>query len=331
MILQPVEDESQVGEARRRALTLARALRLDSASQDRLALIVTEIASNLWRHARRGELLVVPTSPGEPTGCRVIGTDAGPGIESIERAVEDGFTTASASTRGIGGGLGAVRRLADASDIHSDPAGTTIATVIAPGWRADPSLPDCTGLIIPKPGHDRGGDGWAVHHGPERSLVMLIDVLGHGDRAAKAADAAIAAFRTAAADRIDQAEPRVSEALSERGAALLLVEVPHHNGPLSAFGIGNLRGEVVRGSDRRGIVSASGIAGQFSRRRSVLEYPWGPGSALLLSTDGLRDRSRNDEPAGLMFRAPATIAATLYRRRRRGTDDSGIVVVKARG
>ena len=329
MMLLPLAEASQVGAARRRAVDLGRARGLDGDACDRLALIVTEIGTNLVRHAVDGELLLGATEPHEPPGCHIVGMDAGPGVASLDRALEDGFTTAAEDDRGIGGGLGAIRRLSDAFDIHTDRGGTTVVASVAPGLRPGGRL-DAAGVIVPKPGTEAGGDGWALRRGRERSLVLLLDVLGHGAKAAGVADGALAAFRNASAETLEETEPAISQALAgERGAAMVLAEIPHGEGQLRALGIGNIRGEVIRGKDRSGIVSAAGIAGQMSRGKAVLSYDWRPGALLVLTTDGLRERRRDDEPAGLTGRAPMTIAATLYRRRRRGSDDSGVVVLRA--
>ena len=330
MILFPVTEASQVGAARRRAVVLARQRGLDAEAIDRLALVVTEIGTNLMRHAAEGELMLGPTEPHEPPGVHVVGTDAGPGLASVEKALEDGFTTGGAD-RSLGTGLGAIRRMSDRFDIFSDPGGTTVSASVESGDRpADPAL-RADGVIVPMPGTLCGGDAWAFRRGDARSLVVLLDVLGHGPKAAGVAERAVAAFHEAAGMTLDQVEPLLSESLAgERGAAMVLAEIRHDDETVRALGIGNIRGEIIRGRERSGIVSAAGIAGQATRRKSVLSYPWSRGALLVLSTDGLKERGRGGEPPGLLQREPMTIAATLYRRRRRGSDDSGVVVVRAR-
>lgn len=328
MISVAVTEQSQVGQAQRRALEMGRRAGLQGEVLDRLALVATEIATNLARHAVDGELLVGPTEGHEPRGCRVIGVDTGPGVPSIDKALEDGFTTATRD-RGIGGGLGAIRRMSDCFDIHSDAQGTTVVAGVAPGLKDDPP-PLVAGLTVPMPGTEAGGDAWAMRRGRDSTLVALFDVLGHGPNAAEVAETAVDAFLSDEHRGLEAVDAALSRALtSSRGAALVLVEVPHGEGPLRATGVGNIRGEVVSGASRKGIVSAAGIAGQMSRGKAVLDYEWGPGAALILSTDGLRDRPGEPFPPGLLYRSPLVVAATLYRRRRRGTDDSGIVVVRA--
>ena len=51
----------------------------------------------------------------EHLGLEIIAADNGPGIEDIEKALEDGFSTGG----GLGIGLGGVRRLMDEFEIQS--------------------------------------------------------------------------------------------------------------------------------------------------------------------------------------------------------------------
>jgi serine/threonine-protein kinase RsbT len=59
-------------------------------------------------------------------GIRVVAHDDGPGIEDVERALQDGFTTGG----GLGLGLPGARRLVDEFAIESSPGrGTTVTLV----------------------------------------------------------------------------------------------------------------------------------------------------------------------------------------------------------
>ncbi|HET7413907.1 MAG TPA: hypothetical protein VFJ18_14720, partial [Pararhizobium sp.] len=129
----------------------------------------------------------------------------------------------------------------------------------------------------------------------------------------------------------EQAEAAVSEALgADRGAAVLIVEAGACGTPLKAIGLGNIRGEIVAQGGRHGIPSAAGIAGASTRRPRVTEHDWPAGATLILTTDGLKSALRTPEPPALMHRDALTIAAAIYQRRRRDTDDCGVVVLKAR-
>ena len=110
----PIRDMSQVGEARRAAEALAADARLGDSERGTLAIIVTEAATNLARHARAGRLCLTPIGDAEGKGIEVITLDEGPGISNVGRALEDGFSTGGTS----GHGLGAMRRMASEFDIY---------------------------------------------------------------------------------------------------------------------------------------------------------------------------------------------------------------------
>ena len=53
-----VEERSQVAQARREAVALARRLSIDDAVADRLGLVVTETANNLVKHGTGGSIQI---------------------------------------------------------------------------------------------------------------------------------------------------------------------------------------------------------------------------------------------------------------------------------
>jgi serine/threonine-protein kinase RsbT len=121
--------------ARRAARALAGRLGFGTAAAEEVALAVSELATNLVRYARGGEIVLAAvgaTAPAGAAGGGVAGVhvesiDRGPGIANLAQAMEDGYSTGG----GLGGGLPAVRRLMDEFVITSDPAGTR---VVARKW-----------------------------------------------------------------------------------------------------------------------------------------------------------------------------------------------------
>src|SRR5579862_6439458 len=61
---------------------------------DEVALAVTELASNLVRHAGGGQLRFSLMEDAERRGLEITSEDDGPGIPDAERAIADGFSTA---------------------------------------------------------------------------------------------------------------------------------------------------------------------------------------------------------------------------------------------
>ncbi len=119
----PVRAQADVERARREARGLARTLRFGEEDRERIALATAELATNLVRYAREGELVLAAIEDGAGGwGIQVESRDAGPGIPDVQRVLEDGFSSGG----GLGGGLPGVRRLMHEFSITSDRHGTHV-------------------------------------------------------------------------------------------------------------------------------------------------------------------------------------------------------------
>ncbi|WP_062645907.1 ATP-binding SpoIIE family protein phosphatase [Streptomyces maremycinicus] len=123
----PVQDSTRVRDARVAAEEAAALAGLDRSRSADAALVATELATNLLKHARGGQLLVEAVAP--PSGraggplVQVAAIDHGPGMSDVPAALGDGFSTAGS----LGAGLGTCRRLSDDFDLHSLPGRGTVA------------------------------------------------------------------------------------------------------------------------------------------------------------------------------------------------------------
>jgi serine/threonine-protein kinase RsbT len=122
-----IESDADVVTARQRAREMAAGLELTSTDQTLLATAISEVARNITTYATRGEVVLsVVRDNGGREGIRVVARDNGPGIEDVERALQDGFTSGG----GLGLGLPGARRLVDEFEIESAPSeGTTVTLV----------------------------------------------------------------------------------------------------------------------------------------------------------------------------------------------------------
>jgi anti-sigma regulatory factor (Ser/Thr protein kinase) len=321
-----VADSSGSGQARRAAADLARGLAFDAHDAGRVALVVTELATNLVKHAQGGELLLHALETRDRTGIAILSLDRGPGISDARAAVQDGYST----TGTPGTGLGAVRRKASRFDLYSSPG--TGCAVLAEVWSGDRS-PDAAicvgGLNVPFPGESVSGDAWCVACDGPRTSALLVDGLGHGVLAADAARAALAAFdahpQLAPPDRLAEIH---SGLRSTRGAAAVIAEVDRSRRLLRFAGIGNISAQIATEGASRHLVSHHGTAGHHAPRIQEFQYPWSAESSLILHTDGLGSRWTLKDYPGLMRRHPGLIAGVLYRDLRRGRDDASIVVLR---
>jgi len=95
--------------------------------QTRLATVASELARNVVKYARRGQMILQRWEDARGRhGIRMIFEDRGPGIPDIEAAMRDGFTTG----RGLGKGLPGSKRLMDEFEIQSEVGKGTRITVV---------------------------------------------------------------------------------------------------------------------------------------------------------------------------------------------------------
>jgi serine/threonine-protein kinase RsbT len=130
-----IESDADVVTARQRARELAAGLELSSTDQTLLATAISEVARNITTYAQRGEVLVSVVHEEDRRGIQVVARDQGPGIEDIDRALQDGYTTGG----GLGLGLPGARRLVDDFTIDSAPGRGTTVTLVK--WSRSQSRP----------------------------------------------------------------------------------------------------------------------------------------------------------------------------------------------
>ena len=123
----PIESDGDVVTARQRARAMASALELTSTDQTLLATAISEVARNITAYAVRGEVVLsVIEDDGGRRGIRVIARDQGPGIENLELALQDGYTSGG----GLGLGLPGARRLVHDFEIETALGRGTKVTLV---------------------------------------------------------------------------------------------------------------------------------------------------------------------------------------------------------
>jgi len=323
-----VAEATDVSEARRRASDVARALALDEVTSGRVALVVTEAATNLLKHAGGGDVFVGATGTGQHPGVQVIAMDRGPGMHSVADSLKDGFSTAGTT----GTGLGAIGRSSESFDLYTTAKGTVVAASIYAD-RARNGAPPIGAVCVPLRGEYRCGDAWAAWSAGGLTSVMVVDGLGHGHEAAIASDLAVNVFRRHAERSAPDVIALVHAALKPtRGAAVALAELDERAGKLRYCAIGNISALVARpdGHEQR-LVSLPGIAGHVARRVQTFTYDWLPGSLLVMHSDGIGTHWSLAKYDGLLGHRPDVIAGVLYRDHRRAADDATAVVTRYGG
>jgi len=322
-----VADETQPGEARRVASGMAKLLGFDETAAGRVALVVTEVATNIVKHGGGGEVLIRPLQQDEERGIELVGLDKGRGISNLTESRVDGVSSSGSA----GTGLGAIARMADEHEIYSQPGRGT--AVLARIWQSRASAPrrtrmEVAGVCVAKPGESTCGDGWAVTKRASGAVIVLADGLGHGPEAAEAARAVISIFHKHTKEGPAAILKVAHDALrSTRGAAVAIADVDCDSSMVTFSGIGNIAGAVLA-ADRRNMVSQNGTLGHTVRSISEFTYAWVPDALVILNSDGLQSQWSLNSYPGIAARDPSLVAAILYRDFNRGRDDATVVVAK---
>jgi len=320
-----LDDATRVGTVRRTATELASVLGLAANQGANLAIIATELATNLVKHASDGVMHVRPVRDADTAGVQVVSIDSGPGMTDVARSQVDGQSTAG--TLGIG--LGAVARLSDRCEVYSAPGRGTI--IVAEVWGGPPAARAwAAGITRPLSGETVSGDGFAHRVRGDRYQVMVCDGLGHGPLAAAASHAAFGAFHAAPPGSPAEVVRHLNAAMGHtRGAAVAVAEIDPEAAAVKLCGLGNIASTVVSGGQRRGMVSMPGIAGHHRSGLREFGYPFPGGAVLVMHSDGVSGRWDLDGYPGLASKGPLVLAAIVLRDAGIRRDDA--CVLAARG
>ena len=329
-----IDEQTQIGAARRSAVELGHASALNRDAVGRLAIGVTEAATNIIRHAGRGIIVLRTLNSESHPAIELLALDNGPGIADVARAMRDGFSTSGTA----GNGLGAIRRLADVFEIYSQPdQGTALLARIndrhpvPAGTERITSLEDRVGVVcVPLRGEVECGDAWRIVVGPHRTSVLLVDGLGHGPGAAAAADIATAMFSRIAGNPPEAILGQMSDAMRDsRGAAVSVVALDDATHVAQFAGVGNVDGRVLVNGETEYLVPQNGIIGHTLPTLRATTVAWPAGALLVMHSDGISARWRADAYPGLSKAHPALVAGIIYRDFGRPRDDATVFVLRA--
>jgi anti-sigma regulatory factor (Ser/Thr protein kinase)/serine/threonine protein phosphatase PrpC len=325
-----IRHESDVAAARRSVRALAEALGFDPTASEDIALAVSELASNLVKHARGGTLELIPLAEGDRIGVQIEASDSGPGIPCVEEALRDGFSTAGS----LGYGLGVVNRLMDRLDIDSAPGRGT--RIVCHRWnRARPvntkSCPLAIGAATrPHPRMAVNGDSFVIKHWEESVLVAVIDGLGHGPLAHRASQTA----RDYVETHFDQPLEEIFRGTDRtcrgtRGVVMALARFDWGKALLSFASIGNIEARVFGSPEPMNFTVRRGVIGGLAPRAAVTTHGWRPDYLFVLHSDGLSTHWRWDDVSEIAGAQAPALAAALLRKWGKADDDATVLVVRS--
>ncbi len=313
--------------AQQAARRLTRELGFPTTDSEEVVLAVAELAANVVRHAGRGLLTFRPLDCDGRLGIEVEAEDHGPGINDVEQAFTDGYSTAG----GLGYGLGTVNRLMDDLEIASTAAlGTRI---LCRRWiRSERSALPAWEVGVAS--RSRGcaphnGDAFIVREWNGKLVVGVIDGLGHGEAAQHAAltvQAFVQSHYDLPLDRIFLGAGRAS-----RGTRGVVMAVSRFDSAseMTLATLGNVEARAWSDKERIQLLVKRGILGTGDVGALVQQHRWQPGWTLVLHSDGVRTHWQWEDFPGLERQPAQVIADKLLKELGKTDDDATVVAVRS--
>jgi serine/threonine-protein kinase RsbT len=122
----PVRSDEDVVGLRKQVRERAVAIGLSLVDQTKLVTAASELARNTIKYGGGGEVHLDSLADAGRHGIGLVFVDNGPGIDDVDQALRDGFTSGG----GLGLGLGGSRRLVDEFDIDSRTGEGTAVSIV---------------------------------------------------------------------------------------------------------------------------------------------------------------------------------------------------------
>jgi anti-sigma regulatory factor (Ser/Thr protein kinase) len=292
-------------------------------------IIISEVTSNLYKHAHGGEILAGLGKEGSREYIEIVCLDDGPGIGDLNRVLADGYSSAST----LGHGLGAIRRLSDLFDMYSIKAWGSV--IVSRVYKDEPDgnfkrKYDFEALNVPKPPESVSGDGYCVKEMEDGFRVLVADGLGHGDPAHGAVLKACEAFQQCEEESATETVRRIHEQIRKTRGIVGLVVIYH--APTRTWrlvGVGNISVKWMGRSQGRSYHSYNGIIGHnIPGSLSDLVLSQEEFTQFIACSDGIKSRWDLAKFPTILKHHGTIIASAIYKEFARRTDDISVIVCK---
>jgi serine/threonine-protein kinase RsbT len=120
-----VDSEGDIVTVRRTVRDAAKELGFGITDVTRIVTAASELTRNIYLYAGSGEVWWTAVDSRGGVGLEIVFEDRGPGIEDVELALQEGYTTSG----GLGLGLPGAKRLMDEMEIETEAGEGTRVTV----------------------------------------------------------------------------------------------------------------------------------------------------------------------------------------------------------
>ncbi|MFA9518456.1 ATP-binding protein [Halopenitus sp. H-Gu1] len=324
-----VSESADASRAKHTVKRTAAEIGFESDISTELGVVATELATNLQTHAGGGTLSIKEIVAESQTGIRLESVDSGPGIQDIEAA----FTTGSSTAGSLGLGLSIINQTMDEIEVTTPDGPASGTRLVADRWltpeyeTTKPSPVSIGAASRAISSEQSNGDAFIAKTWNDKTLVGVIDGLGHGSRAHQAATTARTYVESHAERPLASIFRGTDRACKgTRGVVMALARFDWAENTLTFANIGNINVK-VSGPEWTGLVVRRGVVGGNNPGASVVTRDWDPGYTMVLYSDGISTRwkwseirERGDESAGAM-------ANRLLKQYGKSDDDATALVV----
>ena len=177
------------------------------------------------------------------------------------------------------------------------------------------------------------GDRHLVRPCRDGLLLAVVDGLGHGEEAARAAEIAVSILKKQIGESVFELIRSCHEAL--KGTRGVVLSLARFNGfrTMTWLGVGNVEGVLLRAEAKSVPVQENvrlfqGVVGYQLPRLRAEVTPMNTGDLVILFTDGIR-RDFLSEP--IPRQSPKLIASRICERHSKGNDDALVLVARYGG
>jgi phosphoserine phosphatase RsbX len=183
----------------------------------------------------------------------------------------------------------------------------------------------------PIAGETSSGDGYLILPRELRTVIAVMDGLGHGPEAHEATSAAIATIAQIPDAPLPTLFESCNTALRRTRGVVMTVASIAKDGQMEWLGVGNVEAIVVRSAlphQHEGVLARGGVVGWRLPSLRMRDSRLDTGDLLVMATDGIRaDFASSIDP----ILAPDVIASAILRESSRGHDDALVVVARYGG
>lgn len=312
-----------------RVRDLAEKIGFNSQETEEILISATELGTNILKHADSGELILLEGTGEYEGGIIIEAKDSGTGIEDVELAVSDGYSTKGS----LGYGLGTVNRFMDELKIISSYGeGTHIfcSRKIRESRSSGIQCPlEIGAASCAHPRMEINGDAYIIRKSDDNVLAGVIDGLGHGQFAHRASQKARNYIERHSDQSFDDIFRGVARSCrTTRGVVMTLVRIDWKKGIIEIAGIGNVELKFFGNSTPISFIIHRGVLGMNAPRPRISEHEWNEGMTLFIFSDGIIPHWSSEYLSEILANSAAEISRQLLRKYSKENDDATVIVVK---